>query len=69
MAVEDGGDQGSCLGGRLNKGHILEPALDFGPLAALGAVHSGQVILEGEMLQGQQEDGQPRSLPGFGKLL
>ena len=69
MAVEDGGDQGPGLGGRLHEGHILESTLDLGPLAALGAVHSDQVILEGEMLQGQQEDGQPRPLPGLGKLL
>ena len=69
MNLEGRSDQRSGLRGRLDIGDVLEAPLHLRPLAPPGAVGTGKVILEREMLQRQQEDRQPGPLPGLGELL
>ena len=57
------------MGCRLDIGDVLEAALHLGPFAALWAVGARQVVLEGQVLQRQGEDGRARSLAGLGELL
>ena len=62
-------DQSSCLGCRLDIGNVLKAALHLGPLASLRAVGASQIVLEGQVLQRQGEDGRARALAGLGELL
>ena len=57
--IEHGADEGAGAAGRLHERHVLETALDLGPLAPLSAVGAGQAVLEGKVLQRDHEDRQP----------
>ena len=67
--LEDGPNQSTGLTGRFDVGDVLEAALHLGPFATLWTVGAGQIVLERQVLQRQQEDGQARALPRLRKLL
>lgn len=71
VVVEGGGDQPQGLVGRVKEGDVFEAALDLAPLPPLRCAGAAYVVVEGEVLQGQQQRGVPTAARGapFRELL